>query len=122
MNAHKELVLTIAPTGAVAGLLMDDVLDTKFLGDQKIERASVIEFDQQDQSFYVLPTGKPETVPQGRGFKGYEIAREFEVAWLQACTLADKCDPYSDQGLKIADAIRRSHSRFGVHGRGAGEG
>jgi len=116
---QQEIIVNFSSTGVVSGLHFDE-LDLGFLGDKKIGRASSIEFDEETQSFLVLPAGKVSTVEQATNFIGYDNAREFEVEWLQACMKARHCDPYSTQGVTLASVIRAGNDRYAVHGRKAG--
>lgn len=114
----NEIVITIPPSGKATALHMDEFPLT-ILGDIKLGRASTIEHDEADQSFFVLPTGKTEPVAIATGFSGYDIARDFEVKWLQACMVA-QADPHSPEGQVLAVDIRNADPRFNVHGRGTG--
>lgn len=118
MNEEKEIVININSSGAVSALHMDH-FDLGFLGNKRIGRASTIEFDEQDQSFFVLVAGESAAPPEVRHFSGYDVARKFEVEWLQACMKAG-CRPYSEQGWVLAREIRASNPAFNVHGRKEG--
>ncbi len=116
---QQEIVVTIRPTGVVTALHFDE-FDLGFLGDKKIGRASSIKFDESDQSFYILVTGETNPPEVARGFGGYDIARNFEVEWLQACMKAENVRPHSAIGLALAATIRHDSSCYSVHGRKAG--
>ena len=102
--AAKELVINFAPTGEVNALHMDK-FDLGFLGKKTLGRASTIEFDEEDQSFFVLPDGETEPFVPATRFSGYDVARSFEIDWLQECMKAE-CTPHSRQGKLIAINIR----------------
>lgn len=116
---NEEIVVTFKPSGVVTALHMDE-FDLGFLGDKKIGRASTIEFDESRQSFFVLIDGESTPPEISRYFKGYDIARGFEVEWLQACMKAGSIHPHSSDGLAIAEVIRASKEVYSVHGRTAG--
>lgn len=116
---QREIVVNISPTGLVSGLHFDE-FDLGFLGDKKIGRASSINFDESDQSFYVLITGETNPPEVARGFSGYDIARNFEVEWLQACMKAQNVRPHSAIGIELAALIRHDSPCYSVHGRKAG--
>lgn len=83
---------------------MDELPLTCF-GRVELQRASTIEFDQDAQMFYVLPTGEQSPVGEAKGFDSYEAARVFEVDWLQNCRIAG-VDPHSTNGRRIAAQLR----------------
>lgn len=118
----KQFVINIETSGKTHGLHFDE-FDLGFLGDKRISRASSIEFDEEAQSFFVLPAGydKPNSI--ATGFSGYDVARDFEVEWLQACMMAGKVQPHSTVGIVLAHEIRESNPRYNrVHGKsGRGE-
>ena len=90
------MVIDIAPTGEVSAMHREQ-FPLAFLGNQKIERASEIKFDEESQLWDVaLPRdGAAErsavywrVVDEARGFASYDVARKFEVRWLEECKLA----------------------------------
>lgn len=100
----KELVISFAPTGQTEALHMDE-FPLRHLGDMKIERASTIEFNEDTQLFdVVLPDGTVHITHAN--FVGYDVARSFEVEWLQQCRL-EEVAPNSYRGRTIADNLRR---------------
>lgn len=110
---NKEIVIDVSSDGRVSALHMDE-FPLSFLGNMKIERASTIEFSEQQQSFYIKvspersPTQKvlADFIPhEVRGFKGYDEARQFEVEWLQECSKLD-IDPLSNEGVSVARRLR----------------
>jgi len=104
---QKEIVVSFEPTGHVHGLHHDS-FDLGFLGNKKIARASTIEFDEEQQSFYVLVDGEDSPPAVATGFSGYDVARDFEVRWLQECMLA-RVHPHSTKGLELAKNTRSEH-------------
>lgn len=101
-----QIIVDFSPAGTAEGL-HHDRFDLGFLGHKTITRASEIEFDEQSQSFYVrLPGQAVDAVSAAcRGFSGYDVARQFEVAWLNACRQAG-VDPLSLQGDALAMKVR----------------
>ena len=116
---NKELVITVAPTGHVSALNRDDILDLGFLGDKHIERASIIDFDEADQSFFIVPKGMDNPHPLFTRFSGYEVARNFEITYLQEC-MKQGVDPTTEDGFILASAIRQSDEAYRVHGKSVG--
>jgi hypothetical protein len=115
MNVQKQIVIDIRGAGAVEALHMDE-FPLSFLGTMQIERASTIEFDGASQTFFVLLTDaatqhadrQPTNgIVPARGFSGYDVARKFEVSWLQESRKAG-VDPLSGTGVEIAQAVRES--------------
>lgn len=102
--ANKPLVVTFSPTGVVSALHMDKH-DLGYLGNKRMGRASTIEFNEDEQSFFVLPDGEKEPLNAASHFSGYDVARSFEIDWLQQCMI-EECTPYSKQGKIIAFEIR----------------
>jgi len=106
--AGKDLVINFRPDGTVMALHMDK-FSLSFLGDMELGRASTIEHDEVDQSFFVLPTGQQHPIEAATQFAGYDHARSFEIDWLQECML-EGCTPHSESGRSIALAIREVKS------------
>jgi len=100
----KEIVIAVDNAGAMSALHMDEFPLTA-IGKVKLERASTIEFDEDRQTFFVLPVGQEKAIRVASDFPGYEIAREFEIEWLQACTRA-QCDPHGTVGISLAAHAR----------------
>lgn len=101
----KEIVIDIESTGKVESMHFDE-FDLGFLGLKSISRASEILFNADTQDWFII---LPDlTMPECdclKGFDSYEVAREFEVEWLQRCRKS-QVDPLSVDGLLIASTIR----------------
>jgi hypothetical protein len=50
----KEMVLTITPEGRVEHTLKDSFFDTRFLGRRRVERMTSVNFDPNQQKFYIM--------------------------------------------------------------------
>lgn len=102
-----EIVIDIATLGSAEALHFDE-FDLGFLGAKRIARASHILFDAEAQRWCVAPVGGALRVnPALSGFVGYDEARRFEVAWLQACRKGDLA-PESPEGLALAASLREA--------------
>jgi hypothetical protein len=101
-----ELVISLAGNGAVEAL-HDDRFPLKDIGAGavKMERASLIEWDEMAQHWNVRLPAQTKPYYSCQGFPSYEAARTFEVEWLNACLLVG-ADPASDHGLQIAIGVR----------------
>jgi hypothetical protein len=103
----KELVIDFKNTGAVEALHMDG-FDLGFLGDKTVYRQTDIVFDDEVQlwDLVYLQGGATRFYDAAlQGFPSYEIARGYEVAWLNDCRLIG-CDPVSDTGLAAMVELR----------------
>ena len=100
-----ELVIDIGAQGKVEALHFDE-FDLGFLGEKKISRASEIHFNEDTQLWDIILPGlsKPNTMAV-QGFKSYNIARGFEVEWLQGCRKA-QVSAYDRPGCCIAHDLR----------------
>lgn len=90
-----EHVIDVTPDGLVQSL-HNDSFNLGFLGDQKIERASDIRFDEATQTWGIwLKEGDGFIEPGAylSGFDSYDYARRFEVLYLNYCRLhcVDPC-------------------------------
>jgi hypothetical protein len=101
----EELVIDISPEGKVEALHMDE-FDLGFLGKKKISRASEIHFNEESQLWDIILPGrdKPENEAV-MGFVSYDVARSFEVEWLQAAR-KNRVSPESTPGHILAIRIR----------------
>lgn len=103
----KELVVTIG-AGKVSALHMDE-FDLGFLGPKTVTRASEIVFNTKTQLWDVRVPSLNDAgfvVTQcSKGFTGYDVARMFEVEWLQACKVRD-IPATSPRGMDIGVSIR----------------
>ena len=105
---QKEIVIDIAPGGQAQGMNFDQ-FDLGILGKKKITRASEIIFNETTQLWDVwLPGADKASVT---GFSGYDIARSFEVDWLQGCRKA-QIDPRSMEGADMAMAVVANQDDF----------
>lgn len=100
----KQIVIAVDTGGEMRALHMDEFPLMQF-GKVRFERASTIELDEEAQTFFVLPDGEERPLSVASGFKGYEIARAFEIEWLQSCTRA-QCAPHGTAGIALAAAAR----------------
>lgn len=100
----KEIVIDCKANGTVESMHFDE-FDLKFLGRKSVKRASEI-MHNPETDLWDIEIPESGVHPQSsRGFTGYDIARRFEVEWLQACRKAG-CSPLSDLGRVIADRLR----------------
>ena len=122
-----EIVMSIDCAGKIKGLHFDE-FDFGFLGSKAIDRASEIVFNSGTQSWdviirdslksgshqgqgsitYAMPSEiEGYQVPESSGFDSYEIARRFEVDWLQGCKKRS-VDIDSPEGRQLALELRDS--------------
>ena len=80
----KELIIDIDNTGKVESLHMDE-FSLGFLGKMEITRASEIKFNEKSQDWDIYIPFKSKLYKIIGGFEGYDVARDFEVRWLQEC-------------------------------------
>ena len=97
----------------------NDKFDLSFLGNQSIERASELKFNEETQTWGIwLHRGDHHwsfnsggitrfnpPVEGADGFATYDGSRQVEVAWLNSCR-RDGVEPTSDQGLAHLRRIR----------------
>ncbi len=103
------MVISFDQTGEVNAMHRDQ-FDLGFLGNQKIERASDIRFDEDSQLWDIwLLEGPGARLPRitsaARGFNTYEQARDVEVAWLEGVALLG-VEAISDRGIQLLRDIR----------------
>ena len=110
MDMNKALVIDIDSVGRASALHMDE-FDLGILGDKKIRRASSIEFCEQAQSFQVILDGDDAALDCATQFSGYDVARRFEVRWLQQCAV-QRIDPRSPEGRTTAQALRSGREEW----------
>lgn len=82
-------VISFNPDGTVVAM-HNDKFPLSFLGNQKIERASDIRWDETTQSWgiwYSLDGEFHAPTPANEGFATYESARAFEVETVNAALL-----------------------------------
>lgn len=102
-----ELVIDFKPTGAVNALHMDD-FDLGFLGDKKVRRQTDIVFHEASQKWdiiYIDSDGKKYYDSGLCGFESYDLARKFEVKWINDCRLLG-LDPTSREGIEVLRDLR----------------
>lgn len=106
MRANQELVLNFSETGVVSGMHMDQ-FDLGFLGKKSVERATEIKFDEDAQTWglYLPIINGWLPVPEGMGFGSYEVARRFEVSWINICRAKD-IQPSSEEGRTVLSRVR----------------
>lgn len=97
------MVISFSDTGEVSAMHRDN-FDLGFLGNQKIERASEIIFNETTQLWDIyLMKGPGIRLPyltnHAKGFPTYKAARDIEIAWLEKAALLD-VDPVSDKGIE----------------------
>ena len=90
--------------GTVEGLHFDQ-FDLGFLGPKTVTRASEIVYNEATQLWDVVLPGQSKAFNAVTGFSGYDIARRFEVEWLQGCR-KEGIPPISVPGEFIAIMIR----------------
>lgn len=101
---NKEMIVNIDGDGTVSGLHFDE-FPLSFLGKMKVGRASEIFFNEETQKWDVKLPDQDEPLWHTSGFDSYEVAREFEVAWLQGC-MKKNVSPTGAVGLAIAARLR----------------
>jgi hypothetical protein len=101
-----DIVIDFRPEGTVQGMHRDE-FNLGFLGAQRIERASEIKFNEESQlwDIYFPYRGGWESDFMFRGFETYNGARDFEVAYINACRLAGY-PPVSPKGYSLAAKAR----------------
>lgn len=105
MSKPKEIVLDFDSNGQAQGMHFDQ-FDLGFLGDKHVTRASEIVYNDTTQLWdVVLPNQGIAHTPL-QGFSGYDVARAFEVQWLQECRKRE-VDPYSLDGAVVAIELHR---------------
>jgi hypothetical protein len=106
----QNMVFRVTADGSIGGLYFDD-FNLSEMGDRKVERASEILFDESRQLWDVLLPSQDEPHVYARGFASYEVARTFEVEWLNYCMLHN-IDPLTEKGASVCELIRRAMSRY----------
>ena len=102
------MVITFG-TGGKVEAMHRDAFNLSFLGKRTITRASEILFNDDTNHWDIyMDDGMGEfcvTSPALEGFDEYEVARQFEVKWLDECRLRG-IDPVGADGLfAIADEV-----------------
>lgn len=111
--SEKMMVIDFAPTGEVTAMHRDE-FNLAFLGNQKIERASDIKFDDTKQLWAIhlkdgdgFVANPPDWLS---GFPTYDSARDFEVRFLEQCRVLS-IDPRLPIMGAIARTMRWDHFR-----------
>ena len=105
MAKPEEIVIDINPVGKTEAMHFDD-FDLEFLGAKHISRASEIFHNEGTQKWDIILPGTIAPVCEAvQGFKGYDVARNFEVSWLQACRKS-RVQPTDEDGISIAKNLR----------------
>lgn len=103
----SELVIDFKTTGEVAALHMDS-FDLGFLGSKKVFRQTDILFDEETQLWNIVYLIEGSTRFYNTaldGFSSYEVARQYEVDWLNDCRLMG-IPPTSADGVEAMKALR----------------
>lgn len=114
ITSTPDIVIDFSPEGGAQGMHFD-AFDLGFLGKKKVTRATEIQHNETTQLWdIILPQNtmpcSTEPFPcctEVTGFTGYDVARRFEVEWIQAARMAS-VDPSSAKGIRIAQKIRSS--------------
>jgi hypothetical protein len=107
--AMKEIVIDINPTGKTEAMHFDE-FPLGFLGPMSVDRASEIFHNPDTQQWDVVLPGHDMAHPVASGFTGYDVARAFEVEWLQGCRKAG-FGLVTMEGMQIALELREGDSR-----------
>lgn len=103
----KEIVIDLSAGGQAQALHMDE-FPLGFLGKMRMERASNLVFNESTQLWdVVLPQA---TTARASGFRSYELARDFEVEFLQTCRTL-RVDPASEKADKYVTILRPAYDR-----------
>lgn len=85
MSKPKVIVIDLSPEGAASGMHFDG-FPLGFLGKMQVARASEIVFNEHNQQWDIDLYGANESERFTiEGFPGYDLAREFEVDFVQLC-------------------------------------
>ncbi len=104
----NELVIDVSIDGRVQALHMDE-FPLSFLGKMHVTRASEIKYNSNTQRWDIgIPHGSVFVKTVG-GFCGYDLARKFEVAWLQECR-KQGCSPLSEEGYTAARGVAEKYA------------
>lgn len=104
-KVNKEIVIDCKSDGVVEGMHFDE-FDLNFLGKKSVSRASEIFHNEETDMWDVLLPDQAEPHSICKGFSGYDVARKFEVEWLQECRKRGT-DPASYDGAVVAMEVRR---------------
>lgn len=102
--AMDEIVIDVSASGKTEAMHFDE-FPLSFLGPMNVTRASEIFHNPETQLWDVILPDETQACAQARGFSGYDVARKFEVQWLQACR-KENVHPTSPRGRSIATHVR----------------
>lgn len=108
-----EKIIDFAADGTVRSLHQDS-FNLGFLGDQKIERATDIVFNESTQKWNirVLGPGRNWSSSWLSEFDGYDEARGFEVKWINRCMeIGADWRAGSSIATAIAEELRKEHDK-----------
>jgi hypothetical protein len=101
------MIIDFTPAGTAQAMHRDG-FDLAFLGERSIKRASDIKFNEGTQLWdiwLIREEEQPCLVSEAKGFPAYDVARSFEVAWLDACRLKG-LDSVSVEGREVLGTLR----------------
>lgn len=103
-----DKVIDFAPNGTVSSL-HQDAFSLGFLGNQHIERATDITFNEATQKWNIRVLGPREwSASYLSGFDEYDEARRFEVAWINICMFVGADWKAGDEASRqFAENLRR---------------
>jgi len=101
----KEIVIDCKTNGTVSGMHFDQ-FPLSFLGDMKVERASEIFYNHETKLWDIILPDMDSAWTAAKGFEGYDVARSFEVNWLQECRKRST-QPDTYNGAMIAAELRQ---------------
>ena len=107
---NKEIVIDFANNGTVESMHFDE-FPLGFLGKATVERASEIFFNEDTQLWDILLPGQEAPCVNAAGFAGYDVARRFEVEWLQECRKA-RVPPTTEFGMVLCHELRNDTGRY----------
>ena len=96
----KEIVIDCKNDGTVYAMHFDQ-FDLGFLGRKTVTRASEIFYNDDTELWDILLPDQETPHSACQGFSGYDVARKFEVKWLQECRKRE-VDPASIDGGVVA--------------------
>ena len=102
----QEVVINVGSNGSTTSLHFDE-FPLNYLGDMRVERASVIRFNEGTQKWDVVLPDQVEPLKAATGFSSYKEGRDFEVRWLQQCMIQE-VPPQGTEGERVAKAIREA--------------
>ena len=105
----KEIVIDMKADGKVEGMHFDE-FDLGFLGNKHVSRASEIFYNEETQMWDIILPGHDHAMgASAAGFSGYDVARKFEVLWLQECRKR-QLSPATSEGYGVAVMLRQAEN------------